>query len=742
MSRQTGENFQLVLERYAAERFLYRLGESEYRDDFVLKGATLFTLWGGGTYRPTRDMDFTGYGNSFKEHVSEALQEICAISEDDGISFDTAGIRLESIREDAAYNSFRARFEARLAGARISMQIDIGFGNAIYPASIDSHYPTMLDHPPPRIMVYPREAFLAEKFHAMVALGNRNSRYKDFYDVYTITSHFAFQGRSLRQAVVRTFDLRGTTISEERPVALTPQFYADTDRAEKWRSYIRLNHLEGAPSDFGLVGERLMAFLFDIWRSISRGIQFNAVWSKGGSWRYKPYDAYKNSGVEWLGAIPAHWEVKRTKSLLVKNDGGVWGSDFDDEGTVVLRSTEQTIDGHWAISDPARRRLSVSEYQSSRLREGDLVVTKSSGSSQHIGKTSIVTKEIAGLNCCFSNFMQRLRVKEEVAPRFVWYAFNGDLGRKQFDYFSGTTSGLANINAEIIGMVSLAFPPLSEQISIAGFLDGEAPKIDTLVAKKRRLIELLREKRAALISNAVTKGLDPEVPMKDAGVEWTGKVPQHWTVAPIFARYEVALGKMLDEKQISGDFLGPYLRNVDIQWDSVNTKDLPEMDFAHRDRDRYKLQIGDLLVCEGGEVGRTAIWRGDIADCFYQKAIHRVRPRSGRDVPRFFYYSMCMLAEKGVFLAGANPNTIPHLTAVQLRHHRMLFPPNLEQRAIAAFLDRETAKIDALVAKVREAIERLKELRAALIFAAVTGKIDVRKELGSVEPAELASIRE
>ena len=127
-------------------------------------------------------------------------------------------------------------------------------------------------------------------------------------------------------------------------------------------------------------------------------------------------------------------------------------------------------------------------------------------------------------------------------------------------------------------------------------------------------------------------------------------------------------------------------------------------------------------------MGRTAIWRGELEECFYQKAIHRVRPTSRRDLPRFFYYLMCSLTAGGVFIAGSNPNTISHLTAVQLRHYRVVFPPLSEQQAISKYLDSETAKIDTLVAKVREAIERLQELRAALISAAVTGRIDVREE--------------
>ena len=125
---------------------------------------------------------------------------------------------------------------------------------------------------------------------------------------------------------------------------------------------------------------------------------------------------------------------------------------------------------------------------------------------------------------------------------------------------------------------------------------------------------------------------------KESGIDWLGCVPREWEVAPLYSRYEVALGKMLDSKRVTGEHLAPYLRNVDVRWDSVNVEGLPEMDFSLRDRLRYGLRVKDLLVCEGGEVGRTAMWLGELAECYYQKAIHRLRPLRGDQHPRFLFY--------------------------------------------------------------------------------------------------------
>lgn len=211
---------------------------------------------------------------------------------------------------------------------------------------------------------------------------------------------------------------------------------------------------------------------------------------------------------------------------------------------------------------------------------------------------------------------------------------------------------------------------------------------------------------------------------RDSGADWLGDIPEHWQAAPVYARYEVALGKMLDGKRSTGVAPGRYVANANVQWDRVSVGDLSQMDFAPRERDRYRLRPGDLLVCEGGEVGRTAIWRGEVEDCFYQKAVHRVRPRADNELPRFFFYLMHAFAKQGVFVAGGNPNTIDHLTAVQLKHYRFPFPPSAEQGAIVQYLDRETAKIDALLAVQERVIDLLQEKRTALINRAVMKGLD------------------
>jgi len=188
-----------------------------------------------------------------------------------------------------------------------------------------------------------------------------------------------------------------------------------------------------------------------------------------------------------------------------RNDGGVWGVDPDGtDDTIVLRSTEQTVDGRWRIDDPARRKLSTAEKNAALLAEGDLVVTKSSGSALHIGKTTIVTPEIAAMGCCYSNFMQRIRTRPSFKSMLAWYVMNSDIVRLQFDLLSNSTTGLANLNGTMIGQVLLAIPPVSEQTAIVSFLDRETARIDLLIEKVQLSIDLLKKRRSALITAAVT----------------------------------------------------------------------------------------------------------------------------------------------------------------------------------------------------------------------------------------------
>ena len=315
----------------------------------------------------------------------------------------------------------------------------------------------------------------------------------------------------------------------------------------------------------------------------------------------------------------------------------------------------------------------------------------------------------------------------KVERRFALRLFENRSFQKYIASFgNGILEHRAAIGWDDIKGAYIPLPPKEDQKKILAFLDHETAKIDTLIEKQKRLIKLLKEKRQAVISHAVTKGLNPNAKMKDSGVEWLGEVPEHWGVCKLAFRYEVLLGKMLDDKKISGDHLGKYLRNTDVQWDHINFEDLPEMDFRPSEQKRYQVKKGDLLVCEGGDVGRCAIWDRS-ETCFYQKALHRLRPlKLESDHTRFMFYVLSNAVHQERFLAGANKATIAHLPAEAFRQYRFAFPSINEQMEIADYLNIKKRKFDALESKAEEQVRLLKERRSALISAAVTGKIDVR----------------
>jgi hypothetical protein len=279
--------FDLVLQRYAAERFLYRLGVSSEVDRFTLKGAALFLVWAGVEFRATRDVDLLGTGAEDHAAIRKAMATICAIEDPrDGLAFDPATIRVDNIRHDEGYGGVRVKLEARLGNARIRLQVDIGFGDAIHPGREEADYPTLLDLATPRVWAYPRETVIAEKFEAMVSLGSGNSRMKDFWDVAALSQEFEFDGETLRTAIDETFRRRGTPIGEVVPGALRPVFYQDDGRAEMWRAFRQKPGLQlEVPAAFAAVGERVIAFLGPVRGSLARDESFARTWPKEGPWQ-------------------------------------------------------------------------------------------------------------------------------------------------------------------------------------------------------------------------------------------------------------------------------------------------------------------------------------------------------------------------------------------------------------------------------------------------------------------------
>jgi len=273
-----------VLSEFGIERLLYRLGVSAHADRFVLKGATLFKLWWGDERRATWDLDLLGRGVSGVGDVVAMIRDLCTIPADDGIVFLSDSIIKEEIREPDEYSGVRVRLAARLAQARIPVQVDVGFGDAVVPAPVREVLPSLLDHEAAQVLVYPREAVVAEKVEAMVALGVTNSRMKDFYDLHRLAQSAAFEGATLACAMRATFERRRTPFPDGEPLVLARGFLPAPERQAQWRAFLRRGRLV-APSDAGDLTEALRRFLLPVLAAAGSGAPFEARWAPGGPWR-------------------------------------------------------------------------------------------------------------------------------------------------------------------------------------------------------------------------------------------------------------------------------------------------------------------------------------------------------------------------------------------------------------------------------------------------------------------------
>ena len=434
--------------------------------------------------------------------------------------------------------------------------------------------------------------------------------------------------------------------------------------------------------------------------------------------RLHPYAAYKDSGIFWLGKIPAHWVVTRLKSFATVQLSNVDKKSTEGQDAVQLCNYvdvyyNERIDDRVDFMSATATSEQVRRFS---LQSGDVLITKDSETWTDIAVPAVVSEDLPGVLCgyhlahirpgqhCNGGYLSRLIAA--IGPR---------------DQYHISANGITRfgLTGDSVRAGVFAIPPVPEQCAIAAFLDRETAKIDALVAKKERLIELLQEKRSALISQAVTKGLDPDVSMKDSGVEWMGGVPAHWEVKRLRMLANIATGgrDTVDQRED-----GQYPLFVRSQ--TVERIDTWSFD-------------GEAILTAGDGVGVAKVFHYVNGKFDFHQRVYRFsnfRLVTGRF---FFYYFMAMLRFE--VLQGTAKSTVDSLRLPMLQNFPVVVFAPTEQISIVAYLDRETAKIDALVAKVREAIDRLTELRQALISAAVTGKIDVRDASAPV-PEDASSV--
>jgi hypothetical protein len=267
------------------ERFLYRLSESPHAGKFVMKGALMFVVWRAPASRPTMDIDLLGTTENNVDAIVRVVRAVCEQEvEPDGLVFDPESVEGRRIVEDADYEGVRVRFRGKLGTARITMQLDIGFGDVVIPPPKLTEYPTLLEFPPPRLRAYSRESTVAEKFEAMVKLDVLNSRMKDFYDVWLLACQFDFNGPTLADAIAKTFSRRGTSMPIDA-AALMQKVAAYSGKQAQWQGFIRRNRLQDVPGDFSAVVGAIVNLLAPISEALAADSPFKGVWRAPGPWR-------------------------------------------------------------------------------------------------------------------------------------------------------------------------------------------------------------------------------------------------------------------------------------------------------------------------------------------------------------------------------------------------------------------------------------------------------------------------
>jgi type I restriction enzyme S subunit len=446
--------------------------------------------------------------------------------------------------------------------------------------------------------------------------------------------------------------------------------------------------------------------------------------------RFKPYPAYKGSGVEWLGEIPAHWEVRRLKTIAAVHLSNVDKKSVEGQESVGLCNYVDVyyndritlnLDFMAATATPEQiRRFS--------LRAGDVLITKDSESWTDIAVPAVVTSDLPDVLCGYH--LALVRPAFDCNGAFLARAFSAIGPRDQFQVAANGITRFG-LGGDAIRTGLFAIPPVREQFAIAAFLDRETARIDALVGKKERLIELLQEKRTALITRAVTKGLDPNVPMKDSGVEWLGEIPAHWEVMRVRDIAESLqtgpFGSQLhsDEYVVGGT---PVINPAHLQDEGIVPDWSSSVDDPTAERlGRHRLSAGDIVFARRGEVGRCALTTWEEEGWLCGTGSLRLRLRADVADPRFFVRMITTGGIRGWLALQSVGSTMQNLNTAIIGRIPVVVPPCSEQVAIADRLDHECERIRQLVGRIDNGIKRLKEFRTALISAAVTGKIDVRE---------------
>lgn len=437
----------------------------------------------------------------------------------------------------------------------------------------------------------------------------------------------------------------------------------------------------------------------------------------------KKYYEYKDSGVAWIGEVPKHWKVIKTSLAFQGIGSGTTPSTskkeyYDDNGNgkywLQTGDLEDGIvyDTSKKVSNIAIKECNLTFYPI------DSIIIAMYGAT--IGKIGILGIESATNQACCV-----IPVTQKQIAKYFFYEF---LACKPALLIAAIGGGQPNISQDTIKKLKIVIPPIIEQAAIATYLDTHCAKIDNLISIQQKRIALLQELKQSVITHAVTKGLNPNVEMKQSGVEWIGDVPKHWEVCKLKHYSHIVLGKMLmssPPKDSEGLYtLEKYLKSKNVGWLQLflDEDNIDEMWFNQYEKSIYKLQENDIVMNEGGDIGKVSCWRGVDFDCYIQNSINKITADYNRVNAGFLCYWLYNLSSLGYFWSIVSQISIAHLTKEKLSNSPVVLPPITEQTAIASYLDHKCATIDTSISNAQHQIELLQEYKQSLITEVVTGK--------------------
>lgn len=437
----------------------------------------------------------------------------------------------------------------------------------------------------------------------------------------------------------------------------------------------------------------------------------------------KKYDEYKDSGVAWIGEVPKHWEVIKTSLAFQGIGSGTTPSTskkeyYDDNGNgKYWLQTGDLEDGIVYNTSKKVSNIAIKECNLTFYPIDSIIIAMYGAT---IGKVGILGIESATNQACCV-----IPVTQKQIAKYFFYEF---LACKPALLIAAIGGGQPNISQDTIKKLKIVIPPIIEQVAIAAYLDTHCAKIDNLISIQQKRIALLQELKQSVITHAVTKGLNPNVEMKQSGVEWIGDVPKHWEVCKLKHYSQVVLGKMLmtsPPKDSEGLYtLEKYLKSKNVGWLQLflDEDNIDEMWFNQYEKSIYKLQENDIVMNEGGDIGKVSCWRGVDFDCYIQNSINKITADYNRVNAGFLCYWLYNLSSLGYFWSIVSQISIAHLTKEKLSNSPVVLPPITEQAAIASYLDHKCATIDTSISNAQHQIDLLQEYKQSLITEVVTGK--------------------